>query len=971
MTKSRKLLAKWAGFTGYLSLLLLLTASEVALPQTGKKWVDMDYGPNMTHSFQVAAAPGRNISYKGVKVELDPSASMLFDEDLLRWSAGWTQCDLDWRNVIYDGSHGTHPSILGEPVFVNPVSPGWSTNGIFEDPRELPFGPLDKKMGRFQGLYRHGDRIVFKLNVGGSQILESSSMENGFLTRTVNLKENPAELYTQIMWNAEKKNQITEKDGVVFVTFGEIPMNENRSAPPKVEIDKGLIGNWYFSADGKQVKNGRPGMVAKNQGVKLTPGPLDKGLSFDGNSNVEIVGPVDLAERDFSVTGWVKTTRGGTIVAKGPREGKWEAKGKSLFVRGGKLVFDVGWVGAIESKKRVADGKWHAVGVTYESKTGLTSLYVDGKKEAAKELPSDDDKTHVFRLGYTATNFAAPLQGSLDDLRLFSRKLKDAELAALAGGVDVQPQLTVVAITGVLKSNVFIKDGNLRVKVPAKASGMKIQFCQGDRDAKAAFEKQSLANPELASLTAMTLGGPSNYPQTIQTSGKVASDSSAYVTDELTLPHDNPWKSWMRIGGFDFFSDPTKAALCTWSGDVWTVSGIKGNYEKLTWRRIATGMFQPLGLKIVDDRIFVGCRDQITELIDLNADGETDFYRTHNNDHQVTEHFHEFAMDLQVDQQGNFYYAKSARHALDSVVPHHGTLIRVSKDGLTSKIVCNGFRAANGVGIGPQGEMATSDQEGHWTPANRINIVTEGGFYGNMYSFHEGDRPTDYDPPLVWLPKNVDRSPAAQFWCNSQKWGPFNGKLLSTSYGTGKLWHVLHEDVDGLLQGGVVRFPVQFPTGVMRGRFHPQDGQLYTCGLFGWSSNQTQPGGFYRVRYTGKPVNLPVSMKTSAEGIALTFSDPLEKESAEDYDNYSIEQWNYRWTKNYGSAHYSVRDPKRKGQDEVEVLETTLSDDGRTVFIEIEDIQPVMQMQISYTLKAKSGDNLKNSIWLTINRLAD
>ena len=111
MTKSRKLLATWSGLTGYLSLLLLLTASEVALPQTGKKWVDMDYGPNMTHSFQVAAAPGRNISYKGVKVELDPSASMLFDEDLLRWSAGWAQCDLDWRNVIYDGSHGTHPSI--------------------------------------------------------------------------------------------------------------------------------------------------------------------------------------------------------------------------------------------------------------------------------------------------------------------------------------------------------------------------------------------------------------------------------------------------------------------------------------------------------------------------------------------------------------------------------------------------------------------------------------------------------------------------------------------------------------------------------------------------------------------------------------------------------------------------------------------------------------------------------------------
>jgi hypothetical protein len=38
-------------------------------------------------------------------------------------------------------------------------------------------------------------------------------------------------------------------------------------------------------------------------------------------------------------------------------------------------------------------------------------------------------------------------------------------------------------------------------------------------------------------------------------------------------------------------------------------------------------------------------------------------------------------MGLQTDTDGNFYYAKAARHALKAVVPYHGTLLKVSKDG--------------------------------------------------------------------------------------------------------------------------------------------------------------------------------------------------------------------------------------------------------------------------------------------------
>ena len=476
-----------------------------------------------------------------------------------------------------------------------------------------------------------------------------------------------------------------------------------------------------------------------------------------------------------------------------------------------------------------------------------------------------------------------------------------------------------------------------------------------------------------AELTSMTKGGPPRWtekPTTKATIGKAAK-GSPWAVDEITLPSKNPWNSWMRLGGFDFFKDGNRAAICTWSGDVWIVSGIKPGDElgELSWQRIATGMFQPLGLRIVDEHIYVSCRDQITRLIDLNGDGETDFYENFNNDHQVTEHFHEFAMGLQTDEAGNFYYAKSGQHARDSLVEQHGTLMKVSKDGKTSEILANGYRAANGVGLGPGGTFFTSDQEGFWMPANRINLVQQGSFSGNMFSYHRGDVPSDYDRPIVWLPKGFDRSPAEQVWVRDERWGLPKDSIISLSYGTGQILSVIYEPIKNVkhvtAQGAAFRLGLQFPTGIMRGRFHPADGQLYACGLFGWSSDRTSPGGFWRVRHTGAKVHVPVAYHIVHDGIDLTFSHPLDPETANDVDSYAIEQWDYKWTKNYGSPEFKLSDGT-KGRDTIEVASAKLSKDGRTVRLNIADLKPSMQIRIQYTLDAADGSEIKQDLFGSI-----
>jgi hypothetical protein len=572
------------------------------------------------------------------------------------------------------------------------------------------------------------------------------------------------------------------------------------------------------------------------------------------------------------------------------------------------------------------------------------------------------------------------------------------------------PAIACVAV-GASNSMIFNIEGqsHLRLHIPASATPAKIKLLVARVNAATIkpFLAAARSSAPAQDLSTLTQGGPPRYPQLLTTQGQVAppNDAQPYVIDTLTAPTNNPFKSRLRFGAFDFFPDGHSAAITTWDGDVWLVKGIDAKLDHLTWQRIATGLYQPLGLKILrkkhtgaerrelrdpsaapdssDAEIYVLCRDALYRLHDLNHDGEIDFYECFNNDAQVTEHFHEFAMGLQTDPEGNFYYAKSARHALDAVVPQHGTILRISSDGSHTDILANGFRAANGIGIGPHGELAVTDQEGFWTPANRINMILPSQlktqdsalstpFFGNLWSYLPTPRTIKdgFDPPLCWIPVNVDRSPAEDLWVTSDNWGPLKGQLLHTSYGTGKLFLVLHETIDGVPQGGIVPFPnLAFRTGTMRARFNPADGQLYICGLVGWATNMTEPGNFHRVRYTSAPLNMPTALHVHKSAIAITFSDPLEPTTARDPANYSIQQWNYRWTKNYGSKHYSVKDPSKEGHDDVEITSADLAPDNKTITLHIPTLQPVMQMKIDLNLKSATGQPIKQTLHNTINRL--
>lgn len=488
-----------------------------------------------------------------------------------------------------------------------------------------------------------------------------------------------------------------------------------------------------------------------------------------------------------------------------------------------------------------------------------------------------------------------------------------------------------------------------------------------------AFKEHLKGTEEIPDLGVLRQPGPPRWLPIVETKAAMGKEDGPFAVDALTLPQTNPWNSWIRPTGLDFLSDK-RAVVSSVSGDVWLVSGVREQLDKLTWKRFATGLNQPLGVKIVEDQIYVVGRDQITILHDYNNDGEADFYENFNNEVMAAENFHEFNMNLETDSEGNFYFGKGTPWPpiqdgrLVPFTPHNGVLFQLSPDGRDLEIYATGLRYPNGLAVSPKDEILFSDNEGNWIPTSVLHRARRGAVYSFKPSMHASEPPEKFEPPIAWIPHAVDNSPGSPIWVTSKQWGPLQGRVLLTSYGKATLSLVLKETTDRVEQGGILNLPLRFQSGIMRGRFH-SDGHLYVCGMRAWQTAGVRSGAFHRVRYLGGPLYLPLELNVKSNGLQLSFSDKLDPEEATNIQNYSIEQWNYRWIERYGSPHYSVKNPDREGSDTMEIRAVHLASDGKTVFLEIPEIQPVMQMRVAYILRSADGKELRHQIYNTIHRV--
>jgi hypothetical protein len=224
--------------------------------------------------------------------------------------------------------------------------------------------------------------------------------------------------------------------------------------------------------------------------------------------------------------------------------------------------------------------------------------------------------------------------------------------------------------------------------------------------------------------------------------------------------------------------------------------------------------------------------------------------------------------------------------------------------------------------------------------------------------------PTTYDSPLAWIPRAIDNSAGGQVWIPEKTWGPLAGQMLHLSFGRCTMMMVLR-DSNTPTQGAVVPLPGRFASGVCRGRFNPSDGHLYVTGLRGWQTAAVRDGCFQRVR-SQKPLPLPVDYTVEPHKVRITFSEPLDRELAEDIESYSAETWNYRWSSNYGSPDFSVTDPAKQGRDSLKIASARMEDE-RTVILSLPGLREAHQLAITFNLETSKGEPIQSALHATVN----
>jgi len=416
-----------------------------------------------------------------------------------------------------------------------------------------------------------------------------------------------------------------------------------------------------------------------------------------------------------------------------------------------------------------------------------------------------------------------------------------------------------------------------------------------------------------------------------------------------------------KVGGLDFMSDGT-CVISTWDpeGPVYLIKNPTAeNPENIEVKMIASGFAEPLGLKVVNDEIYIMQKQELTKLIDHDGDEIIDEYQTVCDDWGVTANFHEFGFGL--DYVDGYFYATLATGIMPggaSMLNQHkdrGSALKIAEDGSNIEFVANGLRTPNGIGVGYDGEIFVADNQGDWLPASKIVHVTKDAWFGSRSVDFEGTAKLKEKKPVVWLPQDeIGNSPSTPSYIDV---GPYKGQMIHGEVTNGGVKRVFVEEINGELQGVVFRFIQGLDAGVNRLRWAP-DGSLYVGGI-GNPGNWAQTGkkwyGLQRLVYNDKSTFEMLAVRAKSNGVEIEFTEAIKPGEGWLTSDYEVKQWYYLPTKDYGGP--------KIDEEALNIKSVNISEDRKKVFLELDGMKEDHLVYIH--LKNKFISEQDHSLWST------
>jgi azurin/glucose/arabinose dehydrogenase len=370
--------------------------------------------------------------------------------------------------------------------------------------------------------------------------------------------------------------------------------------------------------------------------------------------------------------------------------------------------------------------------------------------------------------------------------------------------------------------------------------------------------------------------------------------------------------------------------VTTRRGEVWWIDGAYDENPTPKFTLFASGLHEPLGIIAAPKGgYYVAQRQEVTRLVDTDNDGRADVFETVAKI-PISGSYHEYAFGPVLAPNGNLRVTLNVAFggSTQAPAPWRGWMVEITPDGQFIPIA-SGLRSPTGVLLTSNGEWFHSENQGEWVGSGRVTHVEPGDFTGHpaglAWSRLPGStvklRPediTDFEQPMpdvakklpglklpaVWLPHTVQGISTAGMVEDTTggKFGPFAGQVFVADQGQSKIMRMSLEKVKGVWQGASYAFREGFNTGIIRVAYG-EDGVLFAGETErGWGAVGPKKDGIERLTWTGKLPFEIKEVKAQPDGFVLTFTSPVDRDTASNPANYSVAGFTYLYHKAYGSA---------------------------------------------------------------------
>ncbi len=412
-----------------------------------------------------------------------------------------------------------------------------------------------------------------------------------------------------------------------------------------------------------------------------------------------------------------------------------------------------------------------------------------------------------------------------------------------------------------------------------------------------------------------------------------------------------PAELTLEVSGITLLEDG-RPLVCTRRGEVFVVENAYTDpATDVVFHKYAEGLQEPLGLLPHAGWIYFVQRGELSRMCDLDGDDRADVFETVCDAWRQGGNYHEYNFGPVLGPEGNLWMTTNRPFGGQPFggVPWRGFALRITPEGDMLPTAC-GLRSPSGVGMSPWGDAFYTDNQGEWCGASKLSWLTPGSFHGHPLGLsscdlepwpygHPGEVPNripmskvsavvpSFQMPSVWFPRDkMGRAPAGFLWdTTGGKFGPFSGQLFVTDQYEASVMRVSLEQVAGHWQGACYPFRRKLGCGALRLEWG-QDHSLFVGGTDrGWPSLGTHGRGFAfeRLVWSGETPFELLEMSARPDGFALTFTSPVDPESARRIESYEMTSYTYLLHSDYGCP--------ETGTEAVQLRSATVSEDGLRV----------------------------------------